>query len=690
MLKKKVTNFIKGSIKMKMICYILLPIALILSLSLFFVFQLLEDTAYETAEARSENEAAQMAIDIKSWLEELENVTIRNASSLEQYHYLNQRDRQRFIENIVSNSLDEHSNIISTWTYWPNGSTGFTRNDFEYFIELNEGNKVESDLFSNISEEAITVFENKEKKLLNPYYRDDKFISTIIMPIEDSNKNVIGFYGIDFTLDTIQEYTESITLYDTGFARMLSNNGIVATHRNIDRVGNFSGELDEYGQGDYLDIIQSGSFHTSIEYSYARNTDTYKSLAPINIADTYWSVGTILMEEEIMAEANSRIFILLISGIILILLITFLIFLVAHNLSKPLFEIATFSENLSNLNLQDDVDSEILNRNDEVGILGRSFEKMIVSLRTFMKSNLDASQDIASYSQELTATSQQISEGGEQVANAVDSAAGEASKQAEDTENAFNNINELGEIIENEKSRMKKLNESSDNVISLKEEGMENILLVVQKSEDSKNATNEISKVINKTNSSAEKIYSASEMIKNISDQTNLLALNAAIEAARAGEAGKGFSVVAEEIRKLAEQSEQFSVEIFDIIKELKDDTIEAVKTIENLGETINQQVDSVESTKGKFEGIDVAVEETKSIIIELNNSREIMNKRKDELIDLMIGLEKIAENNASGTQEISASIEEQTASLEQIANASESLSKLAEDMNINLSKFKL
>lgn len=199
----------------------------------------------------------------------------------------------------------------------------------------------------------------------------------------------------------------------------------------------------------------------------------------------------------------------------------------------------------------------------------------------------------------------------------------------------------------------------------------------------------ELQEIIVNTNESAEKIESASQMIRNIAEQTNLLALNAAIEAARAGEAGRGFAVVAEEIRKLAEQSNAFTEEIATIIKELTDKTGHAVHTIQEVGKTAASQVESVELTNAKFKGIDGVIEKMKDIIIEINQSGQVMEEKKNEVIGIIENLSAISQENAAGTEEASASVEEQTASMEEITNASDRLAKLAEEMQESIAKFK-
>ncbi len=166
------------------------------------------------------------------------------------------------------------------------------------------------------------------------------------------------------------------------------------------------------------------------------------------------------------------------------------------------------------------------------------------------------------------------------------------SDQAKETELGASNVNTLGNIVMQNQKLMKKLNDATKSVEEYKSEGMNTLNSLVEHAEKTFIATGEVRKVILDTNRSAEKIETASQMIKNIATQTNLLALNATIEAARAGESGRGFSVVADEIRKIAEQSTDFRDEITMVIQELGEKT-ETAASIEEQTASITEIADS-------------------------------------------------------------------------------------------------
>ena len=186
-----------------------------------------------------------------------------------------------------------------------------------------------------------------------------------------------------------------------------------------------------------------------------------------------------------------------------------------------------------------------------------------------------------------------------------------------------------------------------------------------------------------------EQIGNAAKMVESIADQTNLLALNACNRAAPAGEAGR-FAVVADEIRKLAEESNMFTKEIHKVIQELMEKTATGVETMESVGVIVRAQNESVDMTDNKFNGIAKAIENMQNSLEDFNKSMDKIENSKDGTLNVIQNLSAIAQENAAGTEEASASVEEQTAATEQISDASSALAKLSEEMQEALGRFKL
>ncbi len=458
-----------------------------------------------------------------------------------------------------------------------------------------------------------------------------------------------------------------------------------------------TGEL--YGDADFkpdeelLSIIEEISQTKSTYEIKEKNTLTkyiYVDLkSPDYASDTSKIVEITYDLELIRAPLKEQLTFSIIIIIIGILIATGIILLIAGKISKPIVAAAKFAQKIAQLDITTDVPDSFLKSKNEMGLLADAFQTIINNLKDFIRQVSYTAQQVASSAEELTATSDQASVAADEIGKTIEEIVNGANEQAKNMEEAARTINELGVLIESDQQKVKQLNSSTDRVSSLKEEGIQNIQQLVEKTQISNQAAQEIHRVIANTHQSAEKISNASSMIQNIADQTNLLALNAAIEAARAGEAGRGFSVVADEIRKLAEQSDQFTKEISKVISNLKNETQSAVKTVQEMTKIVEEQTKSVEDTKNKFDGIAQAIEITKEGIDTLNESGKMMASKKDTIIHIVENLSAISQENAAGTEETGASVEEQITSMEQIASASEELANLAEEMNQSIGRFK-
>jgi methyl-accepting chemotaxis protein len=440
--------------------------------------------------------------------------------------------------------------------------------------------------------------------------------------------------------------------------------------------------------------VKGGTTSTTFQQDKTIGKRVYSVLSPVEIGNsqTPWAVATVVSIDEVTESVNKLILLITVVGFLGILVLTVIIWYIGGMIANPIKELSQIIDRLSKYDLSIDKNSKTtkyIKRKDEIGLISNALATMQNNLISLIRGIADISQQVASSSEELTATSQQSATAANEVARTIEEIANGASDQARNTEEGSVHINELGQLIEKDQEYVNNLNITANEVSILKDEGLEGLKDLVEKTNINNKASKDIHEIIINTNESAKKIENASQMIKSIAEQTNLLALNAAIEAARAGETGRGFAVVAEEIRRLSEQSNAFTSEISEVIKELTNKTQYAVETIEEVGKLFVSQAKSVDESNEKFEGIAAAIEKMKIAIANINESGKEMENKKGQIIGIIENLSAISEENAAGTQEASASIEEQTSSMEEISNASESLAKLAEEMQENISKFK-
>ncbi len=493
--------------------------------------------------------------------------------------------------------------------------------------------------------------------------------------------------------EELSNITDDLGFGKSGYAFMIDSSGTIISHPNREMVLNQFNPIKSAEQ----DPSQKSAAALSEQilkqkqgvYDYSFNgKKLYAGFAPV--AGTEWFLVITADEKEVLNAIPKiqkaillNIFNAFIIGVVLVVFI-------GNSITKPIIISVKHAKKVADLDITENLPPKYLKKKDEVGYLSNALQNIIINLRDIIEDTMASSEQVAAISEELTATSQQAASSAEEVSRTVEEIAHGASEQAKNTEEGSAKAMKLGEIIEVDLINMKQLNDSSNKVSEVVNEGLSDIEKLSQITKESDKATKEIYDVILKTNESSDKIGQASNVIASIAGQTNLLSLNASIEAARAGEHGKGFAVVADEIKKLAAQSASSTASIDEVVKELQGNVENAVLTMKRLIAISKEQSEHVKQNKEKYSFIAEAMKQTLLSVEQLNISSTEMGKAKENILDTMRSLTAIAEENAAGTQEASASMEEQTASMEEIASSSENLTELAQRMQSLINKFKL
>lgn len=330
---------------------------------------------------------------------------------------------------------------------------------------------------------------------------------------------------------------------------------------------------------------------------------------------------------------------------------------------------------------------EIKNK-DEIGQLAESFNNMGNHLRELIREVGTNAEQVAASSEELTASAEQTGQATEHVAAITEKLAEGAQTQVNSIEDSVTLVHKMdGEAAQIAELSIQ-VKESVDEASELASKGILAVeSAILQMSAVSKNV-GEVSAVVSALAESSREIGEIIAIITDIANQTNLLSLNAAIEAARAGEHGRGFAVVASEVRKLAEKTAESGKRVSEVIHSIQSETSRTIAMVSQGEKEVESGIRAVQTAGQSFADIEGSIKNINEQISGVSDASQQMSHETHELVVAFEQINRITLASSEGTYDVSASAQEQLASVEEIAAASRMLSELAQELQESISKF--
>ncbi|MEB1808013.1 MAG: methyl-accepting chemotaxis protein [Bacillaceae bacterium] len=328
--------------------------------------------------------------------------------------------------------------------------------------------------------------------------------------------------------------------------------------------------------------------------------------------------------------------------------------------------------------------------NDELGLLGTAVNEMTRNLRDLVANITSTSQNVSAASHELVSSSEEVNAGSQEVA-------GSLQEMASGQTQLNQSINQSATIFQEMEDRLKQVQDSTQTIVTAVQTSNEKATVGKDKLEDSILSMENIRKqneenvvVIEELGRNSTEIQNIVQMIQEISAQTNLLSLNANIEAARAGEAGKGFAVVADEIRKLSAQSEKAANTISEIINRISTQVGHSIEKSHASTTMIKHGEQVIQETGLSFEEILTSVKQVLSQASQINEMVMSVNTLSQNILGTVNEIQNISTIANDSTDSISATMEQQVATMESVTQSAEELSIIASELEQKISNFKV
>ncbi|MDO8223678.1 methyl-accepting chemotaxis protein TlpC [Bacillus cabrialesii] len=373
--------------------------------------------------------------------------------------------------------------------------------------------------------------------------------------------------------------------------------------------------------------------------------------------------------------------------VIVIIVSVILVLLFTRRINKRLNALKCAFESAGNGDMTIEVSDK---SGDELSELSVYYNKMRIKLNDTIQTVQQSALQLASASQQLSAGAEETNQASEKITEAVQQIANGAQHQMTRIENSESSLKQASADIRDISYNTAAIADKGQLAQSKADIGQKEISDVQAQMDAIHDSIQKSGEIIQQLDGRSKQIEQILSVITQIADQTNLLALNAAIEAARAGEHGKGFAVVADEVRKLAEESQQSAGQISKLIAEIQNDMDQSARSIEHVKTEAAEGVSMIQRTRDAFKEIAAATGEISVEISDLSASVSNISESAHQINDSFTANTADIKESTENTRQAAALTEEQFAAMEEITATSETLSQLAEELTGIISQFKM
>ena len=547
-------------------------------------------------------------------------------------------------------------------------------------------------------------------------------VTSVILPIYDAREKLNGVMGADIRLDALQEIVEKASI-GTKYAYVIDGEGVVIAHPDKQQVSELynyvllnktvlkldaNGQVVKDEQGNQVTETQDIKIPDALKVATEKalrgengvvkytNNDGVKVISAFKGIDlpgesSRWAVITVEAHKDAMAFIYKSYKTNAVIGLVLLALATVILSFVSKTVSAPIKKSSEYLNTISNGDFRIDIDRKYLKRKDEIGVIVNSIDQMKDSLKVLVNSikvdSLGIEQQVEHVKRDMSSLKLNL----EEVSSTTEELAASMEETAATSEQMSLTSHEIERAVKAMADRAQEGAVVAGDISLRADKTHKDVLRAQEKAQDMLSNTKAQLELAISESKVVEQINILSESIMQITEQTNLLALNAAIEAARAGEAGRGFSVVADEIRNLAEQSKTTVLKIQDI-------TTKVVNSVSNLSESSSNLLNYVSTDVDQDYKVMLEVADyyskdavsVESLVGEFSATSQELLASVESILTSIDGISDAANDGAKGTTDIAMKVSDINQSSSLMIDKIEESKRNAEHLISETDKFKL